>query len=193
MHERSGLDRGQHESSGFLLRAIGLHQRCVETAVRHIDGADDGEDRQTGEETALNTLRGNELGRDENDRPGGEELGQHERAGLAQDGPGRAELDGRSHAEEPHGQDRNDAGHDPLGEALEISRSVRSKGLAKRAEQQRREHQPARKSVDGLLDSHSGASSPFIPAGSKLRRAGQLGDPVERERIALSSAADNHP
>ena len=192
-HQRSGLDRGQHESAGFLLRAVGLHQRCVETAVRHIDGADDGEDRKAGEEAALNTLRRNELGRDENDRPGGEELGQHERAGLAQDGPGRAELDGRSHAEEPHGQDRYDAGHDPLGEALEISRSIRSKGLAKRAEQQRRQHQAARKSVDGLLDSHPGVSSPFIPAGLSLRRADQLGDPVKRQRVALRSAADDHP
>ena len=56
-HERSGLDRGQHESPGFLLRAVGLHQRCVETAVRHIDGADDGEDRKAGEEAALNRPR----------------------------------------------------------------------------------------------------------------------------------------
>src|SRR6202034_2604782 len=95
-------------------------------------------------------------------RPGGEEFGQNEGAGLAQDGPSRAELDRRSHAEEPHGQDRNDAGHDSLGEALEIGGRARSKGLAKRAKQQRRQHQAARKFVDGLLDSHSGASSPFI-------------------------------
>ena len=69
-----GLNRGQHERPGFLPRAVGLHQRCVETAIRHIDGADDGENRKAREEAALNPLRRNEPGSDENDRPGGDEL-----------------------------------------------------------------------------------------------------------------------
>jgi hypothetical protein len=79
-HQRAGLDRGQHKSPGFLLGAVGLHQRRIKTAVGHIDGADDRENRQTRKEAALNPLRRNELGGNQNDRPGGEEFGQHERA-----------------------------------------------------------------------------------------------------------------